>query len=305
MRRAYRLLLVDDDEENRAPVADYLRLFGYEVRERPDGLSALEAAHEETPDAVLLDVQMPGLDGFEVLSRMRGDPALELVPVLLMTSLGRTNLKVKGLDLGADDYLVKPVDLVELVDRVRRALKRSARYARLSGKAAGDLSKISLPELLQTLEIGRKNARVVLVDLEAEILLDQGRLTGARWYGFSGQDALSRICLVESGSFSIDFDPAPGCAAAEPLNLMKALIGGAVQLDEICAILEPTPGRDALLEVNGDLGGFPEIAALGAPRFATALEWVAAMPGELIANARTVVSACKTGTLRCAARKDD
>jgi DNA-binding response OmpR family regulator len=303
--RAYRLLLVDDDEENRAPVSEYLRLFGYKVHECPDGLSALEAVREETPDAVLLDVQMPGLDGFEVLSRMRGDPALELIPVLLMTSLGRTNLKVKGLDLGADDYLVKPVDLAELVARVRRALKRSARYARLSGKAAGDLSKISLAELLQTLEIGRKNARVLLVELEGEILLDQGRLTRARWRGFSGQNALSRILLVESGSFSIDFDRAPGGAEAEPLDLTKALIGGAVQADEIGAILEPTPGREAMLEVDGELGGFPEIAALGMPLVATALEWVAAMPGELIANARAVVSACKTGTLRSATRKND
>jgi two-component system response regulator MprA len=116
-----RILVVDDDPEIRSLLKRGLAYEGYTVDLAEDGQQALEKALQTTPDLVILDVMMPGLDGLEVAKRLRagGD-----VPILLLTARGATSDKVAGLDAGADDYLVKPFALEELLARVRAQLRR-------------------------------------------------------------------------------------------------------------------------------------------------------------------------------------
>ncbi|MDI3421618.1 response regulator transcription factor [Streptomyces luteolus] len=119
-----RVLVVDDEPEVRYAVEDGLAVEGYEVRGAADGLAALADVAAWEPDVVVLDVLMPGLDGLAVCRRLRalGDRT----PVLVLTALGSVSERVDGLDAGADDYLVKPFALDELVARVRALLRRSA-----------------------------------------------------------------------------------------------------------------------------------------------------------------------------------
>lgn len=119
-----RILVVDDDPEVRAAVADGLSVEGYEVREAADGLAALSETAAWQPDALVLDVRMPVLDGLAVCRRLR---ALEdRTPVIVLTALDAVSDRVDGLDAGADDYLVKPFALDELTARVRALLRRAA-----------------------------------------------------------------------------------------------------------------------------------------------------------------------------------
>ncbi|MFF7717041.1 response regulator [Streptomyces sp. NPDC007988] len=121
---AARILVVDDDPEVRAAVADGLSVEGYEVREAADGLAALSETAAWQPDALVLDVRMPVLDGLAVCRRLR---ALEdRTPVIVLTALDAVTDRVDGLDAGADDYLVKPFALDELTARVRALLRRAA-----------------------------------------------------------------------------------------------------------------------------------------------------------------------------------
>ncbi|UNS99045.1 response regulator transcription factor [Streptomyces tubbatahanensis] len=122
--RAARVLVVDDDPEVRAAVADALTVEGHEVETAEDGLTALSAVARWDPDALVLDVLMPALDGLAVCRRMRalGDRT----PVLVLTALDAVSDRVDGLDAGADDYLVKPFALDELTARVRALLRRVA-----------------------------------------------------------------------------------------------------------------------------------------------------------------------------------
>ncbi|MEU2495109.1 response regulator transcription factor [Streptomyces sp. NPDC007883] len=121
---AARILVVDDDPEVRAAVADGLSVEGYEVREAADGLAALSETAAWQPDALVLDVRMPVLDGLAVCRRLR---ALEdRTPVIVLTALDAVSDRVDGLDAGADDYLVKPFALDELTARVRALLRRAA-----------------------------------------------------------------------------------------------------------------------------------------------------------------------------------
>lgn len=119
--RAHRILLVEDDPGLREGLADALETEGYEVLPAPDGVVGLERGLRDDPDLVVLDLMLPRLDGFEVLKRLRADGVES--PVLVLTARGLEEDRVRGLDLGADDYVVKPFALGELLARIRTRLR--------------------------------------------------------------------------------------------------------------------------------------------------------------------------------------
>jgi DNA-binding response OmpR family regulator len=123
MNAAARVLVIDDDADIRALVAELLGRAGLVVDQAPDGRAGLRALHQTPPDAIVLDVSMPDLDGWETLERIRD---LSDVPVLMLTARGAELERVRGLQAGADDYVVKPFGRQELVARVQALLRRSA-----------------------------------------------------------------------------------------------------------------------------------------------------------------------------------
>ena len=116
-----RILVVDDDPRLAASLQRALAFDGYAVQVAPDGTDALRVARERMPDLVVLDRMMPGLDGTEVCRRLR---SVSAVPILMLTARDAIPDRVEGLDAGADDYLVKPFALDELLARVRALLRR-------------------------------------------------------------------------------------------------------------------------------------------------------------------------------------
>jgi two-component system OmpR family response regulator len=117
------LLVVDDEPTVRELLAATLRFAGFAVTSAGTGAAAIEAAHREPPDLVLLDVMLPDLDGFEVVRRLRAGGGR--VPVLFLTARDAPADKVHGLTLGGDDYVTKPFDLPELIARIRAVLRRT------------------------------------------------------------------------------------------------------------------------------------------------------------------------------------
>lgn len=118
-----RLLIAEDESDYLATLAKVMRAQGYAVDEAQDGIDALHKAQINDYDAIILDVMLPEKDGFDVLSELR---LTRKTPVLMLTARGRTQDRVRGLDTGADDYMVKPIDLHELAARVRALIRRSA-----------------------------------------------------------------------------------------------------------------------------------------------------------------------------------
>ncbi len=131
MRRVPSVLVVDDSGANRELIEACLADVECRVRLAQDGPSALAAIEAAAPDLVLLDVQMPGMDGYTVCKRIKANPALRLVPVVMITALDRSEDRVMALEAGADDFMSKPVERLELVARVRSALKLKSVYDRL------------------------------------------------------------------------------------------------------------------------------------------------------------------------------
>ncbi len=118
-----RILVVEDSPDSLHMLSSRLRLRGYVVEEAISGEEAMVMIENSPPDLLLLDVMLPGIDGHEVVRRMKGSSSLPFIPVILVTGRDSTPEKVAGLDAGADDYLVKPVDLAELEARVRSMLR--------------------------------------------------------------------------------------------------------------------------------------------------------------------------------------
>ncbi len=116
------ILTADDDPQLLRLITRTLQLEGYEVLSASDGQQALSLIENNVPDAVLLDVMMPKMDGFTVCQRVR---EFSLVPIIIITARGQDQDKIRGLDLGADDYLTKPFSVDELLARVRAVLRRS------------------------------------------------------------------------------------------------------------------------------------------------------------------------------------
>ena len=121
-----RILVVDDDPPSVKLTAFLLREEGYEVLAATNGPDALRLVEREKPDLILLDVMMPGKDGFETLREVR---ARQAIPVIFLSAKGETTDRVAGLELGADDYLAKPFEPAELLARVKAVLRRTEAYA--------------------------------------------------------------------------------------------------------------------------------------------------------------------------------
>jgi DNA-binding response OmpR family regulator len=162
------ILTADDDPQLLRLVARNLQLEGYEVLTASDGKQALEEVEAHMPDLVLLDVMMPKMDGFTVCHRVREFSA---VPIIIITARGQDQDKVRGLDLGADDYLTKPFSVDELLARVRAVLRRAQfttneqSHALRTTTAIGDLS-IDFTQHLVTM----KGKEMVLTPTEYRIL---------------------------------------------------------------------------------------------------------------------------------------
>ena len=133
------IVIVEDDESIREMLRYYFRSVGYHVESYESGEAYFEAEREQVPSLFILDIMLPGMDGLEILRHIRSDPALKDVPTLMLTARTSEMDKVKGLESGADDYVVKPFGIMELQARVKALLRRTGRNKTEEVIICGDL----------------------------------------------------------------------------------------------------------------------------------------------------------------------
>jgi DNA-binding response OmpR family regulator len=158
-----RVLVIDDDADVRSLLRELLERAGYDVSEAPDGRAGLRAFHNAPADLVLLDVNMPELDGWQTLERIRD---LSEVPVLMLTARAAELEKARGLKAGADDYVTKPFGRQELLARVEALLRRGSARAAFPDTYADDRLEIDFARRL----VRAAGAEVVLTPLEFRLL---------------------------------------------------------------------------------------------------------------------------------------
>jgi two-component system alkaline phosphatase synthesis response regulator PhoP len=187
------IYLVEDEESIRELVVYTLKNTGLEARGFPSATEFWEALRAQTPSLVLLDIMLPGEDGLEILRRLREAPDTARLPVMMLTARGTEYDKVRGLELGADDYLAKPPGMMELVARVKRLLRRTDSDSEPEEYRSGGLF-VSIPRRLVTVngvEVSltlKEFGLLAFLLKNAGIVMTRDRLLTAVWgYNYEGE----------------------------------------------------------------------------------------------------------------------
>ncbi|MCP4349841.1 MAG: response regulator [Desulfobacterales bacterium] len=294
----YLILIVDDEKAQHMILGDYLKLSGYKVAHAYDGAEGLKMLEELKPNLVILDVQMPGMDGFQTLQEIKKKAAHRNVAVLFLTALERQHLKIKGLELGADDYITKPFDRAELLARINAVLRRSDRSRQLEGIMEGDLADVGIADLLQSMELGVKTATIVLGEIGGEILVKNGELLYVSQGTLTGDQALIRIFLLEKGAFSIKFNELSKTVSEKPRGLTSVLMNISNEVDEIKDIINKLHVDNRLIKIVGDVSEFPEIDKIRELTPMTFTEMIVAMDGNSRDNIKILAAASKSRKLK-------
>ena len=235
-----RILMVDDE-------IDYLMLLklkllneGFDVVSASNAEEALAAMEKDPPDLVVSDVLMPGMDGIAMFRRMReANAPWGETPLIFLSGKSDSQTKVDALQLGAEDFLVKPVDLKELAARIRNIIRRDAKWRRgASGLAqsagvVGDLRNLGVPDIVQTLHLGLKTACVRLTgkDGEGKIWFENGRIRHAELGNLSGELAFYGMLRWQEGPFVIAHGQSTKLRTIE-MDEMQLMMEGLRRLDE-------------------------------------------------------------------------
>ncbi|MFN5515904.1 MAG: response regulator transcription factor [Cyanobacteriota bacterium] len=156
-----RLLLVDDDPNLILLVKDYLEFQGYEVATAENGREALEILEQKVPDMIICDIMMPEMDGYALIEKIRQDSRLSWIPVMFLSAKGQSQDRVKGLNTGADVYLVKPFEPEELVAQVESSLRQTRRLMGLNSRPSDDNLRIQVSPQVELTPTERKVVQFV------------------------------------------------------------------------------------------------------------------------------------------------
>jgi CheY-like chemotaxis protein len=250
------LLLVDGDPRSLRTLELSLRSAGFAVAAARTGDDALARCRVSAPALVISDTDVPGMDGFQLCRALKGDDRLRDTAFIFLTGGGSVEEKVRGLELGVEDYLTKPIDGRELVARIRLAIDKKERERQLRreqrASISGALADMPLADLLQTLDVGRKSGTIRLEDPEGRggtLWLRDGSIVDAAAGRLRGEGAFHRLLRWREGRFAIDFGPVerPARITASATHL---LLEGMRRVDEWNRTLARLPLLDAVLQID-------------------------------------------------------
>ncbi|RYZ02931.1 MAG: response regulator [Myxococcales bacterium] len=235
-----------------------LKKSGYSVTTASDGADALAKIDFSAPDLILSDTRLPRLDGYELVRRMKDRPEHAHIPVVFLTSQKSIEDKIRGLELGVEDYLTKPIFVRELIARVNLLLARrtqermatampTSRRTRLSGS----LEDMGVVDLLQTFEISRKTGvgKIANGRREARIFFRDGKVVDAELGRLRGEEAVYRALIWTTGTFEVDFCPIDR-EDIIPTSTQGLLMEGMRRVDEWGRLLEQLPPLATVFEVD-------------------------------------------------------
>jgi adenylate cyclase len=238
MDQAWTILVVDDTPQNIKVLDAILSPRGYRVVTARSGAEALQKVRDEAPDLVLLDILMPGMSGYEVVQRLRDDPVTRVLPIVMVTALGAQEEKVKAIEAGADDFLTKPVNQLELLARVKSLLRIKEYHDTIQSQAA------ELAEWNRTLE-----ARVQQQVQELERLARLRRFLAPQLAALIASDQYQQVLESHRREVTVVFCDLRGFTAfsetTEPEEVMRVLREFHTAMGEIIHHYEGTLERFA------------------------------------------------------------
>jgi CheY-like chemotaxis protein len=255
------LLLVDADPASVRVLEVSLKKAGFSVTTATDGQDALSKLELSAPDLILTDTRLPRVDGYELVRRIKRMPTLAGVPIVFLTSQKSVEDKIRGLELGVEDYLTKPIFVRELIVRVQLLLTRRTHQNMAASTPAsrrthlsGDLKDMGVVDLLQTFELARKSGWATLHDdsLEAKIYFRDGKVVDAEHGKLRGEEAVYRCLIWTKGTFDVQFE---ACEREEVIltSTQGLLMEGMRRVDEWGRLCEQLPPLDTVFRVDSAL----------------------------------------------------
>jgi len=254
-----RILVVDDSALIRQVIADALTPAGYDVSAAGDGSEALRRVAEKRPDLIIADILMPVMDGWALCEEIRRAPATADIPIIVLTTERDVPKRIKGLEMGADDYMCKPFSKEELVARVKAVLRRasparaSAPLDTFAPPAAltGHTDHIPMPDLFQLLSMNGRSGTLHLWGASvARVYLREGQIINAETQGLKGEKALFRIMAWPSARFEFEpGQPEREVDIALTGSTSSVLMDGFTHLDELRDLVAALPPGDRRLRV--------------------------------------------------------
>jgi DNA-binding response OmpR family regulator len=256
------LLVVDADPRSLRVLEVSLRNAGYNVAGCPSVGKAFEILHANRPDLILSDTAFADMDGFAFVEQLRRNDDWAEIPFMFLSSDGSIESKIRGLELGVEDYLTKPIYIREVVARVGIELARQTR-AGLALKStdartrfSGSLSEMSVVDLLQTIDVSRKSGVLTLVAADGQegmISFDSGAVINATVEDLRGEDAIYRQLLWREGSFDLEFRQVSLSERTVHRTTQALLMEGMRRLDEWSRLSELLPPFDKVLELDAEM----------------------------------------------------
>ncbi len=253
------LLLVDADPRSLRVLEVSLRKAGYSVATCGDAQEAISTVDLSPPDLILSDTRLPGLNGFQLVEELRRKDEHKTIPFMFLSSESSVESKVRGLELGVEDYLTKPIYIKEIITRINLTLQRQERegLARKTSVAktrfTGSLGDMGLVDLLQTVEISRKSGVLELSNgaHRGAVTFRDGQLLDAEAGKLHGDSAIYRLLLWNEGEFEIDFRPVRAEQRIKS-STQALLMEGMRRIDEWGRLLEQIPSLDNVFDVSED-----------------------------------------------------
>ncbi|HQY64262.1 MAG TPA: response regulator, partial [Polyangiaceae bacterium] len=251
------LLLVDADMRSLRVLEVSLRKAGYNVTVATDGEEALRCVESAPPDLVLSDTKLPKLDGYALVRRLKERAEWARIPVVFLTSQRSVEDKIRGLELGVEDYLTKPIFVRELLARVQLLLARRDKESMSRPQHAartqfsGSIEDMAVVDLLQTFEVSRKTGVVNLKSgvRNATIYFRDGKVLDAELGPLTGEEAIYRALTWNEATFEVNFEPVSRGEAIE-VSTQAVLMEGMRRLDEWSRMTEQLPALEQALVVD-------------------------------------------------------
>jgi len=252
------LLLVDADPRSVRVLEVSLKKAGYSVTTAKDGIDALGKIEVSTPDLILSDTKLPNLDGYAFVKRLKERQEWTSIPVVFLTSQKSIEDKIRGLELGVEDYLTKPIFVRELIARVnlllaKRTQEGIATRQSQTGRTRfqGSIQDMAVVDLLQTFEVSRKSGivRVHNNSHDAKIIFREGKVIDAELGALRGEEAVYRALIWSDGSFEVEFTAVRGDDVIDT-STQGLLMEGMRRVDEWGRLLEQLPPLSTVFEVD-------------------------------------------------------
>ncbi len=253
-----KLLLVDADPRSVRVLEVSLKKAGYSVTTAKDGLDALAKVEVSSPDLVLSDTRLPNLDGYALVRRLKERSEWANIPVVFLTSQKSVEDKIRGLELGVEDYLTKPIFVRELLARVnlllaRRTQENIATRTTAGGRTrfSGSIQDMAVVDLLQTFEVSRKSGVVHLKNgvQRAKIYFRDGKIVDAEVSRLRGEEAVYRTLIWNEAEFEVEFAPVKN-EDIIGTSTQGILMEGMRRVDEWGRLLEQLPSLTTIFEID-------------------------------------------------------